>query len=157
MDDVNPYSVGGNEVERPSSDPHVKWRVRFDWRARRTFFRSILPMRLVAIVFAVITIRNTLPALEVSYRNAIGTAGGEAILFYVLLTASVAMCLFALYMCWTQWTYADAVVAVVGGKAADMQKWSHIHLQLMWLHASAGLILLSSGVLRWLISRLIEG
>jgi membrane glycosyltransferase len=151
---VNPYAApsvasprSAAEVERREDTPRT-YQLRMEWTDRRRFLRAVGPLRLYAIagfLLGGVAILSMIGAIFES-RQIITFQGPADVFLAVRVLFVIAKGLLALYVCWLNWRFADALAATAGGTTSSMNEWSRLQLRLaQLLVATIALALASEG------------
>jgi hypothetical protein len=118
------------------------------WADRRRFLRAVLPLRLYAIAgffFGGVALLSMFGTILES-REIITFQGPADVFLSIRALFVTAKGLLALYVCWLNWRFADALAATAGGATASMSDWSRLQLRLAQvLVATVALGLASEG------------
>lgn len=151
---VNPYEATVIASPRSAAGPQLPlppprcYRLTMAWADRRRFLSAVAPLRLYAIagfLLGGVALLSMIGALFES--RAIVTFQGPADwLLAIRVIFVVLKGLLAIYVCWLNWRFADAIAVTAGGTSGRMSDWSQLQLRLaQLLVATIGLALASEG------------
>jgi hypothetical protein len=149
---INPYATSAivepHSEEIPAPQPPVAprtYRIEMQWADRRLFLKTVGLLRLTAIAGALLGFYAIYGLLITVYSSLkmgdLATWLEPAMAARLLLSFGKAG--LAFYMCWLQWTLADAIAATAGGTTGSMTVWSQIQRQM----AILAFVTLALGVL----------
>jgi hypothetical protein len=157
---INPYEPSGTRVKIAALASKVPagrhYQSRLDWRDRHALLRSVAPGRVAVVLSAIVWLKECYEHIAVwgaALRDDYPLFGDPlAISRAVLAVFWMALGVFALYMCWLEWTYCDRLQAAAGGRGT-WRPWSSLHFRIAWLSAALSVLTIAVAVGGWLIIR----
>ena len=141
---VNPYAATAIASPRSAAGPELPdppprtYRLQMEWADRGRFLRAALPLRFYAIAGFLIGGLAILSMIRIilESRESITFQGPADVFLAVRVLFVTVKGLLALYVCWLNWRFADALVATAGGATGSMDDWSRLQLRLAQLLAA---------------------
>lgn len=156
---VNPYAASRHaeaqeeiETSRDSAPIRRTFGVQMTWADRQAFLRCVGPIRFGVLCSALLWIKQLVDLIrdwqvaEFDPRN----VWNEEI-YAVFALSIVVQSLFAFYLCWLDWRYADAIREVAGGTTVSMRAWSWLSYRTSWMSAVWFGVAVATEMLRWFV------
>jgi hypothetical protein len=161
---VNPYAASRHAAAQDQIDssrdavpPRPTFGVQMTWIDRQAFLRSVGPIRFGVLCSALLWIKQFVDLFrdwqvaEFDPRN----AWNEEI-YVVLALSIVVQGVFAFYLCWLDWRYADAIREMAGGTTASMRAWSGLSYRTSWVSAIWFGLAVATEMLRWFVAEVLS-
>jgi hypothetical protein len=125
------------------------------WKNRRDFLRAAGPIRLYAVIGAVIAVWVLFGLVQTSYElwRLNRSQGWDNVILAIRLVFSVSHGLLAIYLCRLYWKFADVIGATAGGRACRMDEWSWLQLRIAYVLVAIVALGLVSQVWEWVLGQ----